>query len=50
MVCLELLGVPRESWAAVLVFAIPGTVFGVFAGTVLEQWFVDWLGKQPSGQ
>jgi hypothetical protein len=50
MVCLELLGVSRESWAPVFVLAIPATLLGVFAGTVLEHWFVGWLGKRPSSQ
>jgi uncharacterized membrane protein len=48
MVFLELIGIPRYSWATVLFLAVPATAIGVFAGTVLEQWLVAWLEKRDS--
>jgi hypothetical protein len=48
LICLELIGVPRPSWAMVLILAIPATLVGVFAGAILEHWFVAWLPKRPS--
>jgi anaerobic C4-dicarboxylate transporter len=50
MVCLELIGIPRHSWATVLILVIPATFVGVFAGAILEHWFVAWLAKRPSSQ
>jgi hypothetical protein len=50
MVCLELIGIPRRSWATVLILAIPATVIGVFAGAVLEYLFIAWLARRESRQ
>jgi len=50
MVCLELIGIPRHLWDTVLVLVIPATVIGVFAGAVLEHWFVVWLARREFRQ
>jgi hypothetical protein len=48
MVCLELIGIPRHDWGAVLVFALPGTLVGVVVTALLEHWFV-YHGRTGSG-
>jgi len=46
MVCLELISVPIFGWVTVLVLAVPGTLVGVLAGTVIEHFIISALAKR----
>jgi hypothetical protein len=46
MVCLELIGIPRDLWGAVLFIVLPLTLVAVLAGTALEHWFITYKKKE----
>jgi hypothetical protein len=46
MVCLEFIGMPRSSWGVVLVLALPATLVGVLAGTMIEHSLVLRIEKK----
>ena len=47
--CLELIGIPRQSWGLILIFEIPGTIVGVFVGALIEHGIASHLRQKPNG-
>jgi hypothetical protein len=46
MVCVELIGVPKQYWFWVIVLALPVTAVGVIAQTLIERAAVTVAGSQ----
>jgi hypothetical protein len=38
MLCLELVGIPRDDWGGILVLAVPGAIVGVVVYALFEHW------------
>ena len=49
MICLELIGAPRDVWGLVVLFAIPGTILGLFIYTLVEHGIIRYI-QHDSGR
>jgi hypothetical protein len=52
VMCLELIGIPRQAWGLILLIELPATVVGVFIFTLIEYGIVrhiqrHWMKEQP---
>jgi hypothetical protein len=48
LICLQLIGIPMREWGWVLVWSIPGTLFGVLFFAVAEHSFIYLLKRSKS--
>lgn len=46
MVCVELIGIPMVGWVWVLIIAVPATLVGVLAITIIEHLLISTLAKR----